>query len=371
MVTIKEVVTSREIKQFVDFQFGLYQGSPFWVPPIKSDEKKALSPKTNPAYEFCDAKFWTAWKGGKCVGRIGAIVNHAYNKKIGEKMGRFSRMEFVDDREVSNLLYQTAEQWLKEQGMKKVHGPLGFTNFDNQGLLIEGFDYLPSIASVMHFPYYQKHIEALGYGKEIDWVEFRLKMWDEIPEKVVRLAKIIKERNNLEVLRFKTKNDLKVVMRDVFELLNKAFDELPYVAPFSQKMINYYADKYFKVLNPEYVVVIKKEGKLVAFIVGMPSLSEGMQKAKGKLFPFGFVHLLKSMKHPEVMDLLLTGVDPSYQKLGLPALLIQELLGVLLKHDIKFVETTGMFETNQKGITHWKSYEHIQHKRRRCFVKDL
>ncbi len=371
MVTIKEVFSPKDIKQFVDFQFELYKGHPFWVPPIKADEKKALSPKTNPAFEFCDAKFWLAYKEGKCVGRIGAIVNHSYNKKIGKKMGRFSRMEFVDDKEVSKQLYQTAEKWLKEQGMTAIHGPLGFTNFDNQGLLIEGFDYLPSIASVMHYPYYQKHIEALGYKKEIDWVEFRLKMWDEIPEKVTRLAKIIKDRNNLEVLRFKTKSDLKGVMRDVFGLLNKAFDELPYVAPFSQKLINYYADKYFKVLNPEFVVVLKKEGKVVAFIVGMPSLSEGMQKANGKLFPFGFVHLLKSMKHPEVMDLLLTGVDPDYQKLGLPALLINELLGVINKHNIKFVETTGMFETNKKGITHWKSYEHIQHKRRRCFVKDL
>ncbi len=371
MVEIKEVVTSKDIKQFVDFQFELYKDHPYWVPPLKADEKKALSPKTNPAFEFCDAKFWTAWKDGKCVGRIGAIVNHTYNDKIGKKKGRFSRMEFVDDRAVSKELFKTAEEWLRQQGMEAVHGPLGFTNFDNQGLLIEGFDYLPSIASVMHYPYFQKHIEALGYGKEIDWVEFRLKMGQEIPEKAIRLAKIIKERNKLEVLHFKTKADLKVVMRDVFGLLNKAFDELPYVAPFSQKMINYYADKYFKVLNPEYVKVIKKEGEVVAFIVGMPSLSEAMQKANGKLFPLGFIYLLKAMKNPEVMDLLLTGVDPKYQKLGLPAILINELQQVIQKHNIKFTETTGMFETNQKGITTWKSYDHIMHKRRRCFVKEF
>ncbi len=371
MVEIKEVVTSKDIKQFVDFQFELYKGHPYWVPPLKADEKKALSAKTNPAFEFCDAKFWTAWQDGKCVGRIGAIVNHTYNDKIGKKKGRFSRMEFIDDKEVSEKLFKTAEEWLKQQGMEVVHGPLGFTNFDNQGLLIEGFDYLPSIASVMHYPYFQKHIEALGYGKEIDWVEFRLKMGEEIPEKAIRLAEIVKKRNNLEVLHFKTKADLKVVMRDVFGLLNKAFDELPYVAPFSQKMINYYADKYFKVLNPEYVKVIKKEGEVVAFIVGMPSLSEAMQKANGKLFPFGFMHLLKAMKHPEVMDLLLTGVDPKYQRLGLAAILINELQQVIQKHNIKFTETTGMFETNKKGITTWKSYDHIMHKRRRCFVKEL
>ena len=371
MIEIKEVVSSKEIKQFVNFQFELYKDHPFWVPPLKSDEQKALNPKTNPAFEFCDAKFWTAWKDGKCVGRIGAIINRTYNEKIGKKKGRFSRMEFVDDKEVSKQLYHTAEKWLKERGMEEVHGPLGFTNFDNQGLLIEGFDYLPSIASVMHYPYFQKHIEALGYTKEIDWVEFRLKMGQEIPEKAIRLAKIIKERNNLEILHFKTKADLKVIMRDVFGLLNKAFDELPYVAPFSQKMINYYADKYFKVLNPEFVKVIKREGEVVAFIVGMPSLSEGMQKANGKLFPFGFIHLMNAMKHAEVMDLLLTGVDPRYQRLGLAAILINELQQVIQKHNIKFTETTGMFETNKKGITTWKSYDHIMHKRRRCFVKNL
>ncbi len=371
MLEIREVKTKKDIKDFVNFQFDLYKNHPYWVPPIKSDEVKAIDPKANPAFDFCDAKFWTAWKDGKCVGRIGAIVNHSYNEKIGKKMGRFSRMEFVDDTEVSKKLFEVAESWLKDQGMVGVHGPLGFTNFDNQGLLIEGFEYLPSIASVMHYPYYQKHIEDLGYGKEIDWIEFRLKMGEEIPEKATRLANIIKERNNLEVLRFKTKAELKKVMVDVFSLLNDAFAELPYVAPFSDKMIRYYADKYFKVMNPEYIVVIRKEGKVVAFIVGMPSLSEAMQKAKGKLFPFGFIHILRAMKNPEVMDLLLTGVHPDYQKLGLPAILINELQSVIMKYHIKYVETTGMFETNTKGITHWKSYDHIQHKRRRCFVKEL
>jgi GNAT superfamily N-acetyltransferase len=371
MIDIKEVKTKKEIKEFVNFQFDLYKNNKYWVPPIKEDEVKALNPTVNPAFDFCDAKFWTAQKNGKIVGRIGAIVNHDYNKKIGKKMGRFSRMEFIDDTEVSRTLLDTAEKWLKSQGMEAVHGPLGFTNFDNQGMLIEGFNYLPSIASVMHFPYYKKHVEEAGYGKEIDWVEFRLKMGKEIPAKAQRLANIIKERNNLEVLHFKSKEELKNIMADVFGLLNDAFAELPYVAPFSQKMIDYMADKYFKVLNPEYVIVIKKEGQVVAFILGMPSLSEAMQKAKGKLFPFGFVHILNAMKNPEVMDLLLTGVHPDYQKLGLPAILINELQSVIMKHKIKYVETTGMFETNTKGITHWKSYDHIQHKRRRCFVKEL
>lgn len=370
MIHLKEVTSSADIKEFINFPFGLYKENKFWIPPIKKEEFKQIDPKTNPAYKFCDARFWTAWEEKKCVGRVGAIINHTYNDKIGKKMGRISRLEFVDNDEVSSELFAVAENWLKEKGMVAVHGPLGFTNFDNQGLLIGGFDYLPSIASVMHFPYYQKHFENNGYEKEIDWVEFRLTI-AEVPEKAQRLAEIIKTRNNLEVIRFTNKSDLKLYLKDVFHLLNKAFAELPYVAPFSDDMITFSAAKYLEVLQPEYIVVIKKENEIVGFIVGLPSLSEAMQKAKGSLFPFGFQHVLKALKKPEVVDLLLTGVDPQFQKLGLPAILINELQKTLIEKKVKFVETTGMFETNLKGATHWKNYDHIQHKRRRCFVKEF
>ncbi len=255
-------------------------------------------------------------------------------------------------------------------GMEAVHGPLGFTNFDNQGLLIDGFDYLPSIASVMHFPYYQKHVEALGYDKEIDWVEFRLKI-EAVPEKAARLAEIIKKRNNLEVIHFKDKSDFHKYLKEVFHLLNDAFAELPFVTKFSDEMIDFSTKKYIEVLVPKYVKVIKKDGVMVAFIVGLPSLSKAMQKANGSLYPLGFTHILKALKNPEEMDLLLTGVDPHYQKMGLPAILINELQKSMIENGVKWVETTGMFETNLKGATHWKNYEHIQHKRRRCFIKDL
>lgn len=370
MIEIKEVISAADRKNFVNVQFDLYKGNEFWVPPMKSDELKQLSKDTNPAFDFCDAKFWTAWKDGKCVGRIGAIINKDYNEKTGKKYGRFSRFEVIDDKEVSDALFEIAEDWLKEQGMEVVHGPLGFNNLDNQGLLIEGFDYLPSIASVMHFPYMQKLIEDRGYEKENDWVEFRLKI-EEVPEKATRLVEIIKKRNNLEVIHFKEKSEMSEYLKDVFHLLNKAFDELPYVTPFSDRIIEHASKKYMDVLQPQYIVVIKKDGELVAFIVGLPSLSKAMQKAKGKLFPFGFMHIMKALKNPEEMDLLLTGVDPHYQKLGLPAILISELQSSMIKSGVKYVETTGMFETNLKGATTWKNYDHIQHKRRRCFVKCL
>ena len=370
MVEIREVVSDKNIKQFVDFPYKLYKNNPYWVPPLKKEETKQLKPNENPAFDFCDAKFWLAFKQGKVVGRIAAIINHDYNKIIGRKMGRISRLEFIDDPEVSEKLLQTAENFLREKGMEAVHGPLGFTNLDNQGLLIDGFDYIPSIASVMHFPYYQKHIEQRGYKKENDWVEFRLKI-EEVPEKATRLANIIAKRNNLELISFKEKSELKIYLKEIFELLNDAFEELPYVAPFSGKMIEYSAKKYLDVLQPKYIFVIKKEGKIIAFIVGMPSLSKAMRKAKGKLFPFGFIHIMKALKNPGVMDLLLTGVDPQYQKLGLPAILISELQKQMIANGVEYVETTGMFESNTKGITTWKNYDHVQHKRRRCYIKEL
>lgn len=370
MIEIKEVISTADRRAFVDFQFDLYKNHPLWVPPIKNDEVKQLTAKSNPSFDFCEAKFWTAWDKKKCVGRIGAIINHDYNKKIGVEMGRFTRFEVIDDVEVTKALFEVAEKWLAEHGVVAIHGPLGFTNLDNQGLLIEGFEYLPSIASVMHYPYYQKHIEDLGYTKENDWVEYLLKI-EEIPEKATRLVEIIKQRNNLEIIHLKEKKEMAFYLNDVFYLLNKAFDELPYVSPFSDKLIKSATQKYMDVLLPKYIIVIKKDGELAAFVIGLPSLSKAMQKANGHLFPLGFTHIKKALKKPEVMDLLLTGVDPHFQKLGLPAILISELQRSMLENGVKYVETTGMFETNLKGATTWKNYDHIQHKRRRCFVKQL
>lgn len=370
MIQVKEVVTNKHIKQFVDFPYTLYKDNAFWIPPIKKDEIKQLKAETNPAFDFCDAKFWTAWRNGKCVGRIGAVINKDYNKKTGIEMGRFTRFEVIDDKDVTRKLFETAENWIKEQGMIGVHGPLGFTNLDNQGLLIEGFDHLPSIASVMHWPYMQKLIEDLGYVKENDWLEFRLKI-EEVPKKALRLVEIIKKRNNLEVIHLKEKSEMKLYLKDIFHLLNRAFDELPYVTAFSDRLIEGASKKYMDVLLPKYIVIIRKDGETVAFIVGLPSLSKAMQKAGGKLFPFGFMHIMKALKNPEVMDLLLTGVDPHYQKMGLPAILISELQQSMIENGVKYVETTGMFETNLKGATTWKNYDHIQHKRRRCFVKEF
>ncbi len=368
-VEIIEVTNAAQRKAFVTLPFNIYKGNKFWAPPLIKDEQKNIMPEYNPAFEFCRAKFWIAKKNGKVAGRIGAIINDRYNEKKSENNGRISRVEFFDDEEVSSALFQTAETWLKQQGVEGIYGPLGFTNLDTQGLLVEGFDQLQSIASTYHHAYYQKHFEKNGYVKEIDWLEFRLTLHG-VPAKASRLAEIVKQRNKLNVIRCQSKKELAHYAPLVFDLLNASFEELPFVIPFDDKMKNYYIKKYFGFLNYDFVKLITtQQGDLAGFIIGVPSMSKAMQKANGRLFPFGFIHLLKAMKHNDTFDIFLTGVDPKLQSLGIPALLINELQAPITKTGVSFAETTGIFETNQKAITTWKNYEHIQHKRRRCYKK--
>jgi len=368
-VEIIEVTDSTLRRLFVRLPFHIYKRNRFWVPPLISDEIKSILPEYNPAFEFCRANFWIARKDGKTVGRIGAIINDLYNKKKSENYGRVTRAEFYDDEETSSALFATAENWLKQQGVDGVYGPLGFTNLDTQGLLVEGFDQLQSIASTYHLPYYGKHFEKSGYIKEIDWVEFQL-LLDGIPEKAARLAEIVKQRNKLNVIECRSKKELKAHASDLFDLLNASFEELPFVIPFDEKMKEYYIKKYFSFLNFDFIKLIEThERQLAGFIVGVPSLSKAMQKAKGRLLPFGFYHLLKAMKKNDCVDLFLTGVDPKLQGLGIPAILINEIHQPVIQFGMKTAETTGIFETNQKAISAWKNYNHIQHKRRRCYKK--
>ncbi len=369
-LAIKEVTSKRDIKEFVRLPFSLYKGNIYWVPPMIFDEEKALSPSTNPAFEFSKAKFWIAYNNGKCVGRIGAIINPLANEKIGEKLGRITRTEFIDDKNVVDELFAVAEAWLKSEGMIGVHGPLGFSNLDHQGLLIEGHDQLPSVASDYHLPYYGSHFERLGYTKEKDWVEFRITFPEALPEKSFAVAEMLMKRYGLKALNFTQKSELEKFKQPIFDLFNEAFTELFSTFKLSQNMIDYYVNKYFPMLNPRYVkVILDKEDKIAGFLVALPSLSKAMQKANGKLFPLGWWHIMQALKKPSEMDLMLTGVRPDFQKLGVAALLMNDLWKTANSDGVKFVETTGMLEDNHVAIQMWKSFEHIQHKRKRCYIK--
>lgn len=370
-ITIQAVRSKKEINDFVHLPFEIYKGNSYWVPPLISDEKKAMDSAHNPAMRFCDSEYWVAYQNGKPVGRIAGIINHKHNKKTGEKTGRFSKLEFFDNKEVFQTLMDKAVAWMKEKGMSKAHGPLGFTNLDTQGLLIKGFDFLPSVASVYHYPYYQKHIEAYGFKKEIDWLEFRLHIGSKITEKANRGSELLKKRFGFELVSFTKTSDIVPHVATIFSILNQAFAKLPYVTPFDKEMWDMYAKKYFKVINPKYVFFVKKDEKILGFMVTVPSCSEAMQKANGRLFPFGFYHLMKAMKHPKVIDFFLSAVLPEYEHQGVAVMLYAAVQNQMLKDGIDTIETTGIFETNHHAISNWKNFDHIQHKRRRCFIKNI
>ena len=371
-VHIREVRSNADRKAFVALPFRLYKGNPYWVPPLKSGELKMLMPEYNPAFEFCDAAFWLAEKNGKVVGRIGAIINHLSNQKMDEQMGRFTRFESIDDEEVVDTLMETAETWIRAKKMAGVHGPLGFSNLDHQGVLVEGFDEIPSMASEYHHEYYHRHLERLGYQKEEDWLEFRITLPEVIPDKVKRVSEIVKQRNGFQVINFKTKQEIMAYSDKVFAIFNQAFDKLFSTFHFNDKMSKFILDKFIPILNPKYVkLVLTREGDVGGFVISAPSLSRALQKANGKLFPFGFIHLQTAINHPVEADLLLTGVLPEYLNLGLPALMMSELYQSYIDNGVKWIETTGMQESNHVAIQGWKSWDHVQHKRKRCYKNDF
>lgn len=371
-VNIKQVSEKSDYKKFVNFPFDLYKHDPFWVPPLKDDELKAIDPKHNPAFNYNKAQFWIAERDGKVVGRVGAIISPASNEKNNEALCRFTRLEFIDDKEVSKALIDTVINYARGAGMEGIHGPLGFTNLDHQGMLIEGFDKLPSIASEYHKAYYKEHMEALGFDKEMDWVEFRIKIYKEIPEKALKLNELIKKRYDLNVIHFTSTKELKPYGYKAFHLLNNAFSDLFSFVKMPDDLLEFYINKYIEVLNPKFVKIIEdKDQNVIGFIISLPSLSEAMQKAKGSLMPFGWSYIMKALKKPKVVDLMLTAIHPDWQAQGVSAILITELQKVMIEHGVEFVETTGMIETNDKAINHWKNYEHEQHKRKRCFIKKI
>ncbi len=371
-IVIKEVNNKNTLNDFVNLPYQLYKNKDKWVPPMKSDERNALIPEKNPAFDFCKVKLWVAYKDGKCVGRIGGIINSLWIEKKGENVGRFTRPEFIDDKEVSKVLMETVEKWLKEEGMVELQGPLGFSNLDHQGCLIEGHDWLPSVASDYHMEYYQNHFDALGYEKEIDWLEFRITFPDALPEKAFKVADMLTKRYGLQALNFKSSKELEPYKEQVFALFNKAFSELFGTFPLPEKLVHFYLNKFFPMLNPRYVkIILDKESEMAGFLIALPSLSEAMQKAKGKLLPFGWWHIMKALKKPKEMDLMLTGVKPELQRMGVAALLMNDLWKTAKEDGVKYVETTGMLENNHVAIQMWKSFDHIQHKRKRCYKKAL
>ncbi len=371
-IIIKEVKNKKELKKFVNFPYELYKDNKYWIPQLKRDEINLFRKEKNPAFDFCEVKLWLAYKNKNVVGRVAAIINNRFIEKWKDKYCRFGWIDFIDDENVSKALLATVENWAKEMGMEAVHGPLGFTDLDPEGMLIEGFNELGTIATIYNYPYYPKHLEKLGYSKDIDWVEYEIKVPQKVPEKIERIAKIVQKRNNLRVLRAKKIKELKPYMEEIFEVLNEAYKDLYGFVPLSKKQIQAYIKQYVSFANPKFIsVILDANDKVAAFGITFPSLSKAFQKAKGKLFPFGFIHILKALKKTETIDLYLVAVRPDLQGKGVNSLIFNELIKIFINNKFIKAESNPELESNSKVQSQWKFFDRRQHKRRRCFIKKL
>lgn len=372
-IVLEEVNSKKALKTFINFQYDLYQNNKYWVPPLKKDEYLSLDTDSNPAFDFCESKYWLAYRDNKLVGRVAGIINSRFNEKFNKKIMRFGWIDFISDDEVCKSLLDAVEKWAEEKGMNEVHGPLGFTDMDGEGTLIEGFEEISTLGSIYNYSYYPEIIEKNGYSKDIDWVEFEVTMSNKpIPEKVKRIRDIALKRNNLHILRVKKAKQLLPYAREIFYLINKAYKDLYGFVELSDKQIDMYVKQYFGFIKPEFLpIVLNDKNEMVAFGITMPSLSKAFQKCKGTLFPFGFIHVLKAMKNNERLDLYLTAVRPDMQDKGVNAIIISEINETINKNKIKKVETNRELESNSKIQSQWKFFEHRQHKRRRCYKKIL
>jgi len=369
---LQEITSRRGLKEFIAFPYHLYNKNKFYIPPLRIDELRTLDEKTNPAFDFCKSKYWLVYSDKKIVGRIAGVINCKFNDKFNRKEARFGWLDFIDDTDISSLLLNAVESWAAKEGMKSIHGPLGFTDMDGEGLLIEGYEEVSTLGNIYNYPYYRNHIENNGYTKDIDWIEFTVNVPKSIPEKVERIAAISKERYNLTIPVFKNSKEMLPFAKDIFLMINQTYKELYGFVELTDKQIDFYVKQYFSFIRPEFLpLVLDGNNKLAAFGITMPSLNNALKKINGRLLPFGFLHLLKERKYSKKLDLYLTAVRSDLQNKGVNALLIEQIAKVCIQQGIKTVETNRELETNEKVQAQWRFFDARQHKRRRCYKKQL
>lgn len=374
-ITVKKVTTKKELKDFIRFNYELYKDNRYSVPDLYDDMLNTFSKKKNAAFEFCEADYFLAYKDGKLVGRIAGIINKRANETWGKKDVRFGWIDFIDDIEVSKILLETVEKWGRERGMTHIQGPLGFTDFDAEGMLVEGYDQLSTMATIYNYPYYPEHMEKLGYEKDADWVEYKIYIPDGIPEKHQRISDLIQRKYNLKIKKYTSSKAIaKEYGQAIFELMNEAYSPLYGFSPLSQEQIKQYIKMYLPIVDLRMLTLITDANDaLVGVGISMPSLSVALQKAKGRILPFGWYHLLKALfvKRAKVLDLLLVAIKPEYQNKGVNALLFSDLIPVYQKLGFKYAESNPELEMNGKVQAQWEYFDTELHKRRRAFVKAI
>lgn len=374
-ILIKSVATRRELKTFVRFANNLYKGNKYYVPSMPFDDLNTLDKEKNGAFDFCEAEYYLAYKNSVVVGRVAAIVNHKANESWNVKQVRFGWFDFIDDMEVSAALLDAVIAFGRERGMTQIVGPLGFTDFDPEGMLVEGFDRISTMALIYNHPYYPEHMKKLGYYKETGWLEYRITIPTEVPERHRRLAELVLERNNL-TFRKLTRRQIRKENYGVklFNLINDTYCKLYGYSLLSDRQIEQYVDLYLSLVDPKMLNFVEDEnGDLIAAAITIPSLAEALQKCNGEIFPFGWWYLLKNMfiKKPDTLDLLLIGVRPDYQNKGVPTLMICDLIETFNKMGFKYAESNANLESNTAIQALWGPFEKEQHKKRWVFGKDI
>ena len=372
MIEIREIQGRSALKRFVTFPERLYRNHPYYVPKLIQDELKTLSADSNPAFEYCQARYWMAYRDGEPVGRIAGIISQRYIETWGHKRVRFGWFDVVDDLEVARALLGAVEEWGRSMGAEAVHGPLGFSDMDREGMLVEGFDELDLMITNYNYPYYPAFLEQLGYAKDVDWLEILIKIPETFPENIDRISRVVLERSKLRLVVTRSRKDLLPHVEEIFALINETYKELYSVVALSPAQVKYYTKAFFGFLEHQLVkIIVDRDNHVAAFGVAMPSLSLALQKCRGRLFPFGFVRILRAMKTCDRLDLLLTAVRPDLQNKGINAVLINEMWQEASRRKMKYAETGPELETNEKVQSQWKHFDSRQHRRRRCFVKPL
>ena len=371
-IKIKEVSSRRDLINFIKFPIRLYDGSPYYVPALIFDEINTLDPKRNAAFQNCRAKYWLAYGDGKIVGRVAAILNTKHIEKWKQAYVRFGWLDFIDDAAVSAALLGAVEAYAKENGSQAVHGPLGFTDLDREGMLIEGFDEMGTLATNYNYPYYPEHMARLGYQKDVDWVEYEIKPPTDPNEKISTLAKTVLKRSELSLLITRNRKQLMAYSQQIFQLINEEYAHLYGTIVLSEKQITQYIQQYFNFVDTELVpLVLDKHDKVIAFGIAMPSLSEALIKCRGRLLPLGWMHLLRALHVNDRADLYLVAISKAYQGKGVNAVLMDAMVKAFIKRGIRLVESNPELENNLQVQTQWKSFDQRLHKRRRCYIKEL
>ncbi|MEY3368397.1 MAG: hypothetical protein RI973_1552 [Bacteroidota bacterium] len=371
-ISLRQVETKKDLKAFISFPFDHYKGNPYWVPPLIQSEMTQFSAADNPVFEHSDAVLFTAWKDGRMQGRIAGIINHLETAHLGEQHGRFGWLEFTDEPEISRALLEGVENWAREKGCKLLKGPHGFNQLDKNGMLTAGFDSLGTSTAAFNYPYYAGHLEALGFEKDLEWVELTFAWPGAVPDKVLRMKKLLESRYGLRVLKPSGKEELRRFFKSLFDLLQDTYIKLPGFVPISEKQSKVYVDQYIRFMRLDFVhIVLDDKGQPIGFGVSLPSFAKALQKAKGRLFPFGFIHLLKARWRNDTAELALIGVREEWRQKGVHSIVFAETGDAFEKAGISRILGNPMLEFNNNVLSLWKEFDPAIHRRRRTYRKLL